>query len=205
MHKQQNRLIGLTLLCVIGFIAIMVGVIGHSPIINQIDQAIINGVQRLPFDNGFKVITNFGSPELNTLLALGISIYVVFKDKMLAMYLFSLYFVGAGLAYVMKALVQRPRPAVASVHFDGYSFPSGHAITTILLVMLVCILAQHYLKAKTIQIFLIGLGSVWIFIIGASRVYLHAHFPTDVLASWCLAMAVLGGMSWLKRAYLNRI
>lgn len=204
MRKQQNRLIGLTLLCTIGFITIMVGVVGHSPIINQIDQAIINGVQRLPFDNGFKVITDFGSPELNTLLAFGISIYVAFKDKLLAIYLFSLYFVGAGLAYVMKALVQRPRPTVASVHFDGYSFPSGHAITTILLVMLVCILAQHYLKVKTMQILLIGFGSVWVFIIGASRVYLHAHFPTDVLASWCLAMAVWGGLNWLKQAYLSR-
>ncbi|KRN76885.1 hypothetical protein IV67_GL000394 [Weissella minor] len=182
----------------------MAGVVRHSPIINQIDQAIINGVQRLPFDNGFKVMTDFGSPELNTLLALGISIYVALKDKMLAIYLFSLYFVGAGLAYVMKALVQRPRPVVASVHFDGYSFPSGHAITTILLVMLVCIFAQQYLKAKTMQLLLIGFGSVWVFIIGASRVYLHAHFPTDVLASWCLAMAVWGGVTVLKQAYLNR-
>jgi undecaprenyl-diphosphatase len=97
----------------------------------------------------------------------------------------------------LKQFIHRPRPEtiyVSLMRFKTHSFPSGHAFGSIT--------AYGFLAYQTIQYLLIpwNVAAVifiasLIAIIGLSRVYLGAHYPTDVVGGWllgaiCLSVAI---------------
>jgi undecaprenyl-diphosphatase len=90
---------------------------------------------------------------------------------------------GWGLSSALKAFVQRARPVVEdpfAVH-SGYSFPSGHATNNAIVVTLVLILFRPVLSATTSQL-MFAVGALWLVITCADRVFMGAHFPSDVVA-----------------------
>ena len=109
--------------------------------------------------------------------------------------------VGIGL----KELVDRPRPqqflGLAETGLD--SFPSGHTVfVTIFLGLAVMLLQQwaHRPLARSscqAALVLLALG------MGASRVYLGFHWPSDVLGAYWYAGVALAEIAWL-RLYLAR-
>lgn len=98
---------------------------------------------------------------------------------------------AAGSGYAMKTLVARPRPGglLPSTVETSYSFPSGHAIAALALYgFLAYILCRLYpTHAKKI----IVAAALIILFVGASRLYLGVHFPSDIVAGY-----LLGGL-WL--------
>lgn len=101
--------------------------------------------------------------------------------------------VGAGINKIMKHIMLRPRPDV-SLHLieqGGWSFPSGHSISSLLMYGLLAWLIRRYVKDKRIaNITTVLLTMLWIGI-GLSRIYLGVHYPTDVLGGWMLGMVVM--------------
>ena len=98
------------------------------------------------------------------------------------------------LTTVLKVLVARERPvwAVPLGTADTFSFPSGHATTGIAVyaacgVALGSLLRNASWGAVVAAAFLL-LGVA----IGLSRLVLGVHWPSDVLAGWCVALAVAG-------------
>lgn len=107
--------------------------------------------------------------------------------------------VSIGAAFVtafnkaLKSIVQRPRPdeAFHLIEQGGYSFTSGHSITSMVVFGLLIWLARKYVKDKRkANVLTVILAIPWIFI-GLSRIYMGVHYPTDVLAGWCLGLAAL--------------
>ena len=95
---------------------------------------------------------------------------------------------------VLKYLFHRIRPAVADplVKLQTYSFPSGHAVAATVLYGFVAILLWSYIAPKVWRV-VIGTAIVAVILgVGFSRVYLGAHYPTDVLAG------LLEGVAWLS-------
>jgi undecaprenyl-diphosphatase len=97
-----------------------------------------------------------------------------------------------------KALYHRPRPDLVPHGVEVYSasFPSGHstlaAATYLTLAMLVASLEPRR-RTKALAY---GLAAVVLVAVGFSRVYLGVHWPSDVLAGWCL------GAMWALAAWL---
>ena len=97
-----------------------------------------------------------------------------------------------GLNSILKELINRPRPDTAYAHmFQSGSFPSSHAFGVTVIGVLLSYLALKYFSAQqgrvtTAALLVLALG------VGISRLYLGAHYPTDVLAGW-----LLGGLSAL--------
>lgn len=93
----------------------------------------------------------------------------------------------------VKMIFMRSRPD-ASLHLideGGYSFTSGHSITSMVVFGLLIFLVRKYVEDGKIANILTALLAIpWIFI-GLSRIYMGVHYPTDVLGGWLLGAAVL--------------
>ncbi|HEY6940987.1 phosphatase PAP2 family protein [Dokdonella sp.] len=86
-----------------------------------------------------------------------------------------------------KPLFARDRPSLwASIAPEGnYSFPSGHAMGSM---TLACVLVLLCWWTRWRWPALAG-AIVFVALVGASRVYLGVHFPSDILAGWAAAIA----------------
>jgi undecaprenyl-diphosphatase len=93
---------------------------------------------------------------------------------------------------VAKDVVSRPRPADAYAVGDpsGFSFPSGHSAISVALYATAALIAARALSGSA-RVAVAVAGAVVVLAVGISRVYLGAHYPTDVLAGWLTGAAVV--------------
>ncbi len=98
-----------------------------------------------------------------------------------------------------KHLFGRIRPDlwVASVHEMSYSFPSGHAMHSMAVVVALIVLSwRTHWRLPTIL-----LGTTFVAMVGLSRVYFGVHFPSDILGGWAASIAWVTGVNFLFQAY----
>ena len=100
-----------------------------------------------------------------------------------------------GLAFYkpMKHIFLRARPDVALhlVEQGGFSFPSGHSVTSVIFYGLSIYLLNKHCKNDKLKRTLTVICGFLALTIGPSRIYVGVHWPTDVLAGWCIGGAVL--------------
>jgi len=87
-----------------------------------------------------------------------------------------------------KALFDRARPDVVSqeVIVQSASFPSGHTSMATALYLILAVLVSSYGLAQRGRALVYGVAILLAALVGFSRVYLGVHWPSDVLAGWCL-------------------
>ncbi len=89
--------------------------------------------------------------------------------------------------HVLKAGIDRPRPTAPLAHTTFASFPSGHAAYSVGFLAIACILVAGSPRPRALAL---GLAAVLLAVlVGFTRVYLRAHYVTDVLGGWALAIA----------------
>ncbi len=95
------------------------------------------------------------------------------------------------LANGLKALFDRARPHIAPalVHVTGHSFPSGHSTSAAAIYLTMAALIARKVKQRAARLYVFGAAIALALIVGASRVYLGVHYPTDVLAGLSLGAA----------------
>jgi membrane-associated phospholipid phosphatase len=93
---------------------------------------------------------------------------------------------------IVKPLVGRPRPpaAIWIGHFTGAAFPSGHATQSAAFYAMLAIILGTGVSFRRRAI-LWSAAALIVLIVGASRIYLAAHWLTDVLAGYAL------GATWV--------
>lgn len=113
---------------------------------------------------------------------------------------------------VVKFFVARPRPQEAYhlIHQAGYSYPSGHAITSAAICIVLIILVHKFWKVSGKKVATIIAMAMICLAIGLSRIYLGVHFPTDVLGGWlagiaCAITVMFFWEKWLKTREINSI
>jgi undecaprenyl-diphosphatase len=139
-----------------------------------------------------KSISFIGLPIVVILLAFMIGVVALLKGAPRVAFALAASMATLGLNTVIKNIVDRPRPDtlyVEGMRIHSYSFPSGHTVGSTVLYGLLAYLAYSYLPQPFNIIAALILGLL-IFLVGISRVYLGAHFPSDVVAGW-----LLGGIS----------
>ncbi|MEH2409533.1 phosphatase PAP2 family protein [Nostoc sp.] len=95
----------------------------------------------------------------------------------------------------VKRLLHRARPhlwVTPTPEFD-YGFPSGHAMASMTLVAVLIILSWN----SRWRWFVVIIGTLFVLIIGWTRLYLGVHYPSDVLAGWMVALGWTVGVSFL--------
>lgn len=93
----------------------------------------------------------------------------------------------------LKILFQRPRPINEStlITVSGWSFPSGHAMSSMIFYGMMSYLILSNVRSWNLKIVAISVGLSTVLLIGFSRIYLQVHYVSDVVAGFA------GGLFWL--------
>jgi undecaprenyl-diphosphatase len=115
--------------------------------------------------------------------------------------------VGGGilLSTLFKAGFDRPRPDLVAHLAQVYtaSFPSGHSMMSAVAYLTLGTLLARLHKGRVVQAFILGVAILITLLVGASRVYLGVHWPTDVLAGWA-AGAAWACLCWLVALWFQQ-
>jgi len=173
--------------------------------VRQVDTKVTGWITGLPgaLRPFFLFITNLGHPVVPITIGLVIVIVGVLRSDIPLMLSGTSIWVVLGIGSFLKQLFRRARPLTdyaAKIWLDKLSFPSGHTTgSTIAYGML-----GYYaltLLALPWSIIVFALCSLLIVGVGTSRVYLGAHFPSDVVAGWILgAVGLLAAVLLIQPA-----
>jgi membrane-associated phospholipid phosphatase len=86
---------------------------------------------------------------------------------------------------LLKELIARPRPDLE--HFapvNSNSFPSGHAMVGFIVYFFLAYLIIESLKTKSNKVIVGAFAGLLLLLIGASRIILNVHYPSDVIAGF---------------------
>ncbi len=104
--------------------------------------------------------------------------------------------------FSLKALFQRPRPLYPLLHpAMGYSFPSGHSMSGCCFYLLLLYIVWQQPVPSLVKWLAAVFFPALIICIGLSRIYLHVHYASDVLAGFSMGLVWLIFSLWI----LNRV
>ncbi|WP_010008040.1 phosphatase PAP2 family protein [Leuconostoc fallax] len=92
---------------------------------------------------------------------------------------------------VVKQIIMRARPTPQLILEHGFSFPSGHAMVSILFYGTLFLIIYREYRVLLIKRFLLTLLAMLMLIIPISRVYINVHYPSDILAGISLGFILL--------------
>lgn len=96
-----------------------------------------------------------------------------------------LLLMGALASFSLKYLYKVPRPIFSVlINEKSYSYPSGHALNSLLFYATITYFIYHFTKNKKVSVLVGVLSTVLIFLIGFSRIYLGVHHPSDVVSGY---------------------
>jgi membrane-associated phospholipid phosphatase len=111
--------------------------------------------------------------------------------------------VGAAVInFAAKNMFTRVRPSMwlSRIAETTYSFPSGHAMGTMAAVTALCMLLWPTRWRRLV----LGVGGLYVALVGTSRVYFGVHYPSDILAGWAASLAWVVGVKLLLDHRLRR-
>lgn len=160
-------------------------------------QSLTEAVRRVPPALALMHALSFlGSPVWFWVLGSVVGIYIWFRTRRRRPVIFlAVAGLGGLIGIAVKVFVGRPRPELDEplAHALGKSFPSGHAMTSVVMYGALLLVVLHLVAAAWRPMLVAATGLV-VLGIGVSRLVLGAHFITDVVGGW-----VLGG-AWLAAA-----
>ena len=145
------------------------------------------------FKGAMRDVTALGSNTILAIITLGASTLLLLMKRVGPAILLTTSMVVAAIlnSGLKMAFARAPPPYLSSsVNVETASFPSSHAmLSTVLYILLAAIAAREFVDRRVgTAIMLMGAGVA--VAVGASRVYLGAHWPSDVLAGWLLGALI---------------
>lgn len=147
-----------------------------------------------------RLITYLGNPQFlvpfNLLL---LAFFIVDRKKWMAVRIVVVALGGLLIKLLFKYLFQRLRPLdpVIEGGVAGYSFPSGHALMSVVVYGFLVWWAAISIHNRWKQGIVVGLLIILIFLVCFSRIYLRVHYTTDILAGICFGFCWLIFSLWI--------
>lgn len=172
-------------------------VVNHEAL-TRFDDRVLEALHRRATPTGvaiFTIISGLGSPLVMTMIALAGLIALAWRREWIVLGGWVAAFSGAALIdHWLKLAIHRPRPsyATALIHDATWSFPSGHAMGSLvgygILAYVLCSFATHNQRTR---FWIVAGAAVLILAIGVSRLYLGVHYFSDVVGGYA------AGVIWL--------
>jgi undecaprenyl-diphosphatase len=150
-------------------------------------------------------VTSLGSFTVVAFVALVAIGYLLIDGKRAAaVFVLAAIAGGVVISEGLKHLFARPRPELVAhlVEVQTASFPSGHAMLSAVTFLTLGALLARIQSRRRLKAYVVFVAILLTLLIGASRVYLGVHWPTDVLAGWCAGAAWAMGC-WLLAIWLQ--
>lgn len=187
----------------LGFVILTI-LVSYTPVL-LFDQKISEEVQEhqhLLLDVSMKAVSWPGYAPQSILLVLSASlIFFLFKKKKEAFFI-ALTLLSGVISSSLKILTNRPRPTddlVRIIDVAKYkSFPSGHVLLYVIFFGFLIVLMSKMKNINlAVRITVIAISAFFLFIIPISRIYLGAHWFTDVFGSILLGLLLLFILSYV--------
>ena len=144
-------------------------------------------------EEAMRDLTGLGGTIVLVIVSLAAFFFLLMTGRTHSAYMLAASVIGAMiLSQTMKLGFNRPRPDLVPHGARVYtmSFPSGHAMMSAAVYLTLAALLARTQQRSRVRIFIIFVAAMLTILVGASRVYLGVHWPTDVLAGWA------GGAAW---------
>ena len=158
------------------------------------------------FEEAVRDVTSLGSMTVLIIIVTGTAGFLALsRARGAALLLLASVCGGALLMGGLKDMFGRVRPDVVSHSLVELtrSFPSGHSTLAAVTYLTLGALVARVQPSRPRKIFVIAMAITLTLLVGVSRVYLGLHWPTDVLAGWCLG-AAWAMVCWTVEAWLQR-
>jgi membrane-associated phospholipid phosphatase len=180
----------------------------------SVDASIERSIQSVnwgPLTALFPIYRWLGGPGGGIYMQVGAIVLVLLLNR--RAWMLAVAATAGGISYsVIVNLVNRPRPTTAEVlqvteHPGATSFPSGHVIfITLSFALLMLCIGYRYLPRRAVPIGWVVVAAI-VLTAAISRVYVGAHWPTDVLASIFIAggwLSLVTSIRWISDRALDR-
>ena len=159
-----------------------------TPPIEKLDEI----MSKLLIGNSFVTAFHYvGNTSSIIIVAVGMLLILWLKQRNYHGMILVLLTVAAGkvLNQVIKNWIDRPRPEIAD-QLTTFSFPSGHAMLSLLYLFTIAYLLSEVLSHEKIKVTVWIIAILLSFFIGLSRIAESRHYASDVIAGWSI------GYSW---------
>lgn len=142
-------------------------------------------------------ITSLGSPAvLGLYVVIATAFLLLIGQRFFALFTIVSTVLGTVIVTIMKEIFGRTRPNFMPDGIIVYSesFPSGHAMISAVVYLTLGALISRLVNGVALKLYVMAVALILTGLVGLSRVYLGAHWPSDVLAGWAVGAAwALGG------------
>lgn len=155
-------------------------------------------------DNTYKVFTFLASTLF--VVSACVALLVFMKNKKIAGTIFGSVAISTIVNIVIKSIFRRPRPEVRRlVEEKSFSFPSGHTMAAVTLYGILIFFVMRSKLNKNVKIAISILLGLLPICVAVSRIYLGAHFASDVMGAAITSTALLLVETYFIRKYYDKI
>jgi len=151
------------------------------------------------FEEAMRDITGLGGFTVVTLVTtVGVLAFLMHGRRRHALVLAGTVLLAEISSDLAKGFYARPRPDLVphGSYVYSASFPSGHSALSAATFLTLAVLIASLEPNRGTKAMVFALAVALVIAIGVSRVYLGVHWPSDVLAGWCL------GAAWALAAWI---
>ena len=156
------------------------------------NERLVDAFSSGPWLQVLRLVTHFGAVPMMLVVSAGLALWLWRRRarwELLALLLVSAG--GQALLWSLKWIYARPRPGEGLTSSVGYSFPSGHSFTSMVLYGFILYLVWQHTERRTWRVLAALLLSLLVLAVGVSRVLLSVHWVSDVLGGCAI------GLAWL--------
>lgn len=190
MKDKKNIII-----IVLSLLFVILCILVKLDLLSNIDESVYKFITSNMDDtttNIYKVITFFGSTIFMVgLCVLLLVLFIIIKKNIYGYIISGTLIFSTIMNNVIKVIIRRERPIYMIVRETTFSFPSGHTMASVSMYGILIYLINKSNMNKKLKIILsIILGMIPL-MVATSRIYLGAHYFSDILGAIMLATIVL--------------